>query len=290
MNGQLLVNESLSKYTSWRVGGLAEQMYLPAGRQDLIDFLQQLPNNSPIFWLGLGSNLLVGDGGITGTVINTRGRLKQMQCTEDGKVLVEVGVACPHVARFCMEQGLVGAEFLAGIPGTMGGALKMNAGAFGTETWDIVAHVEMINSIGQVNWCDPSSFEIGYRSVKGVDNEWFLAVELQLQSGDSELSQQKIKQLLAQRAMTQPTNKATCGSVFKNPNRDYAARLIEISGLKGYCIGDACVSDKHANFIENRGGATAKDIEQLIHYIQQQVLNQQGVNLHTEVCKVGEFL
>ncbi len=290
MTGVLLKNELLAKYTSWRVGGPAEQMYLPEDKDDLIAFISKLPKSGKMFWLGLGSNLLVRDGGIQGTVINTRGRLKVMSMIDTNKVYVEAGVPCAHVARFCMGLGLTGAEFLAGIPGTMGGALKMNAGAFGGETWNIVETVEMINTRGQVSKRGVEAFEVAYRSVKGVEDEWFLAVELLLTKGESELSQQKIKDLLEQRALTQPTNKPTCGSVFKNPPGDYAARLIDASGLKGYVIGGACISEKHANFIENTGNATAADIETLIEYIQQQVLLQQGINLQTEVCKVGEPL
>jgi len=290
MKGTLLNNERLAKYTSWRVGGPAERMYLPAGREDLISFLKTLPADENVYWLGLGSNLLVRDGGIKGTVINTRGRLKDMQLVDSNKVYVEAGVPCAHVARFCVGLGLTGAEFLAGIPGTMGGALKMNAGAFGGETWNIVDSVEMINTSGTVTKRGVQGFEVAYRSVKGLDGEWFLSVELKLAQDGSKLSQQKIKDLLEKRNLTQPTNKPTCGSVFKNPTGDYAARLIEACGLKGYSIGGACVSEKHANFIENTGDASAADIEALIAHIQLQVQQQHNVSLKTEVCRVGEAL
>lgn len=290
MKGTLLTNEPLAKYTSWRVGGPAEQMYLPAGKEDLIEFLKTLPKQENVYWLGLGSNLLVRDGGIKGTVINARGRLKGMQLLDSGKVYVEAGVPCAHVAKFCIGLGLAGAEFLAGIPGTMGGALKMNAGAFGGETWNIVESVEMINADGAVRKRGTEGFEVAYRSVKGLQDEWFLSAELNLNKGEAEISQQKIKDLLGERGLTQPTNKPTCGSVFKNPPGDYAARLIEASGLKGYAIGGACISEKHANFIENAGDATAANIEELIAYIQQQVQLLQQVSLNTEVCRVGETL
>ncbi|MDD2800276.1 MAG: UDP-N-acetylmuramate dehydrogenase, partial [Methylococcales bacterium] len=253
MRGSLLLNEPLAKYTSWRVGGPAERMYIPADRQDLCDFIKALPTAEPVFWMGLGSNLLVRDGGIRGTVVNTKGRLKEMRLIGTGLVYVEVGVPCAHVARFCGEHGLSGAEFLAGIPGTMGGALKMNAGAFGGETWGIVKNVETIDVDGQVKQREPEQFTVGYRSVKGVDGEWFLAATLSLEAGDVVASQQKIKNLLEHRAKTQPTNQPSCGSVFRNPPDDFAARLIEQSGLKGYAIGGACVSEKHANFIVNTG-------------------------------------
>ncbi|WP_305909266.1 UDP-N-acetylmuramate dehydrogenase [Methylomarinum sp. Ch1-1] len=286
--GKLLANEPLAKYTSWRVGGPAEKMYLPSDKDDLIRFIAAQPEHEEIFWLGLGSNLLVRDGGIQGVVINSRGRLKEMKLLDSARVYVEAGVPCAHVARYCSDLGLTGAEFLAGIPGTMGGALRMNAGAFGGETWNIVDCVEMINHRGEVSKRDKNDFEVAYRSVKGLAGEWFLSVELILTQGESVLSQQKIKALLERRATTQPTNKPTCGSVFKNPPGDYAARLIEACGLKGFCIGGACVSEKHANFIENQGHATSADIETLIDHIRTQVEEKQGVSLQTEVCIVGE--
>jgi len=287
MKGRLLTNEKLAKYTSWRVGGCADRLYIPLDRADLIEFVAQLPANEPVFWMGLGSNLLIRDGGIRGTVINTKGRLKAMRRTDEGAVYVEAGVPCAHVARFCAEQGLVGAEFLAGIPGTMGGALKMNAGAFGGETWTLVNQVDMLTARGEVIIRPPQDFTVSYRSVKGRDGEWFLSALLQLPEGDTIASQQKIKGLLEKRAQTQPTNQPSCGSVFKNPEGDFAARLIEQSGLKGYCIGGACVSEKHANFIVNTGKATAANIETLISYVQAKVNEQHGVMLRTEVCMVG---
>ncbi len=213
-----------------------------------------------------------------------------MQSVDSEKIYVEAGVACAHVARFCTELGMTGAEFLAGIPGTMGGALKMNAGAFGGETWNIVDSVEMINSNGQITCREPKDFEVNYRSVRGLEDEWFLSVILELKKGESQASQQKIKALLEQRALTQPTNKPTCGSVFKNPPGNYAAQLIESCGLKGYVLGGACVSTKHANFIENMGKATAADIENLIEYIQLQVNKQHDITLQIEVCKIGDPL
>ncbi|MGZ8190191.1 MAG: UDP-N-acetylmuramate dehydrogenase [Methylococcaceae bacterium] len=288
MKGRLLHNEKLAKYTSWRVGGVADQLYVPFDREDLIEFIKALPDNESVFWMGLGSNLLVRDGGIRGTVINTKGRLKALKLAEDGSVYVEAGVPCAHVARFCGEQGLTGAEFLAGIPGTMGGALKMNAGAFGGETWRVVRQVETINSKGTVTVRLPQDFQISYRSVKGAEGEWFLAANLTLEPGDSQESLQKIKGLLEQRAKTQPTNQPSCGSVFKNPPGDYAARLIEQTGLKAYAIGGACVSEKHANFIVNTGNATAAEIEALIKYVQRKVEENYGVALQTEVCMIGE--
>ncbi|MCF7971943.1 MAG: UDP-N-acetylmuramate dehydrogenase [Methylococcaceae bacterium] len=289
-NGQLLKHESLAKYTSWRVGGEAESLYIPVDKQDLQLFLTSLADHEPVLWLGLGSNVLIRDGGIKGTVINTKGKIRQMHLLDDVRVYVECGVPCAHVARFCSEHGLSGAEFLAGIPGTMGGALKMNAGAFGAETWDLVESVEMMSVGGMIKSRRANEFEVSYRSVKEVDNACFLSAILKLSADIDLAGQEKIKKLLAQRAATQPTNLPTCGSVFKNPEHDFAARLIEASGLKSYAIGGAVVSEKHANFIVNTGTATALDIEQLINYVKSEVSRQQGVELQTEVCIIGDKL
>ncbi len=290
LRGQLLEHELLAKYTSWRVGGEAERMYIPADKQDIQRFISGLCVNEQVFWLGLGSNLLIRDGGLQGTVINTRGKVKQMNLLSEAKIYVECGVPCAHVARFCSEHGLSGAEFLAGIPGTMGGALKMNAGAFGGETWDLVESVEKISVGGMAVHCNADEFEVSYRAVKGVGNDCFLSAVLKLTQDEDQTAQKKIKKLLAQRVATQPTNLPSCGSVFRNPANDYAARLIEASGLKGYSIGGAEVSKKHANFIVNTRDAKAADIEQLIEYVQSEVAKKQGVELHTEVCIIGDKL
>ena len=290
LKGRLLKQEPLRKYTSWRVGGPAQQMYFPADRADLQTFLTTLPAMEPVFWIGLGSNLLIRDGGIHGTVIYTRGRLKEMALLEDDLVYVEAGVPCAHVARFCADAGLAGAEFLVGIPGTMGGALKMNAGAFGSETWEFVESVEMIDAAGGTTLRRPDDFHIAYRSVRTPAREWFVAARLRLLKGSRAASLEKMRELLARRAETQPTNQATCGSVFKNPPGGHAAKLIEASGLKGFCIGGACVSEKHANFIINTGTATAADIEALIEHVRAEVAAREGIKLQSEVCIVGERL
>ncbi|HFE32402.1 MAG TPA: UDP-N-acetylmuramate dehydrogenase, partial [Gammaproteobacteria bacterium] len=202
----------------------------------------------------------------------------------------EAGVSCAKVARFAARHGLTGAEFLAGIPGTLGGALAMNAGAFGGETWSIVRAVETLDRHGQRHRRTPDEYEIGYRHVRGPVGEWFVAAELQLCPGDTEAGQARIKELLARRGATQPTKQANAGSVFRNPEGDYAARLIEACGLKGVCEGAACVSEKHANFIVNTGGATAAQMEALIQRVADTVERQQGVRLVREVHIVGEAL
>ena len=243
-------------------------------------------------WLGLGSNLLIRDGGVRGTVIATQGLLNAMSLLPTGHVRAEAGVTCAKVARFCSASLLQGAEFLAGIPGTMGGALAMNAGAFGSETWDKVVAVETINRQGELLVRLPSEFKVAYRSVEGMQDEWFVAAHLQLKSISQEQQdeiKQNIKSLLAERNDKQPIGQASCGSVFRNPVGDHAARLIEAAGLKGQCQGGACVSEKHANFIINTGAATADDIERLVNQVSEVVYQTQGVRLHREVRIVGEY-
>jgi UDP-N-acetylmuramate dehydrogenase len=278
----------MSKHTSWRVGGKADCYYQPADIDDLALFLSQRDADEPLTWIGLGSNVLVRDGGIRGTVIATSGVLKGLQRLQSNRVRAEAGVACAKVAKFCAREGLVGAEFLAGIPGTMGGALAMNAGAFGGETWDIVAAVETLQSDGNRMRRLPEEYQIAYRSVKGPQEEWFVAAELELKPGDTQASQARIKELLSKRSESQPIQIPNAGSVFRNPPGDYAARLIEASGLKGYCIGGACVAEKHANFILNTGNASAADIEQLIEHVAVTVEAKHGVKLKREVRIIGE--
>ncbi|MGB0237999.1 MAG: UDP-N-acetylmuramate dehydrogenase [Cycloclasticus sp.] len=288
--GQLKEREPLARYTSWRVGGEADYFYKPANIEDTQHYLRSLSGDESVLWLGLGSNVLVRDGGVRGVVIYTRGCLKQMEQTPDELLMVEAGVPCALVAKFAAEKNLSGAEFLAGIPGTMGGALAMNAGAFGGETWPLVKRVVMLNRHGDLIERQANEFTVGYRSVSVAEDEWFVACYLDLPKGVHEAGREKIRQLLAKRSKTQPTNIPSGGSVFKNPEGDYAARLIEATGLKGYRLGGAQVSEKHANFILNTGEATAKDIESLIDDVKNQVKEQHGVLLETEIRIIGEEL
>jgi UDP-N-acetylmuramate dehydrogenase len=278
----------MSRHTSWRVGGPADYFYIPADIQDLALFLKTLSPQQAIYWVGLGSNLLVRDGGLRGTVVATSGALGDLRKISDTEVRVEVGVASAKVARFTVEQGLSGAQFFCGIPGTIGGALAMNAGAFGGETWDIVDTVETIDRHGQLRMRERADYAIGYRRVEGPAGEWFVAAHLHLRKGDVADGKARIRSLLARRGQTQPTQLANAGSVFKNPPGDYAARLIEASGLKGACEGGACVSELHANFVINRGSATAADIEHLVEKVREHVRRVQGVTLELEVRIVGE--
>lgn len=288
LRGRLLKEELLSKHTSWRVGGPADRLYIPADADDLAMFLQTLPHDEPIHWVGLGSNLLVRDRGVRGTVILTSGALSGVSLIEAERVRAEAGVPSAKVARFCVTHGLTGAEFLAGIPGTVGGALAMNAGAFGGEFWKLVEAVETVDRRGERRTRPKSDYAVGYRSVKTPATEWFVAAHLQLERGEHSRARTLIKSLLAKRGATQPTQLPNAGSVFKNPTGDHAARLIEAAGLKGDRIGGACVSELHANFIVNTGNATAGDIERLIEHVRTVVERRFGVRLETEVRIIGE--
>jgi len=238
-------------------------------------------------FIGLGSNLLVRDGGIRGTVISLKGSLSDITLLENNVIRAGAGSSCAKLSRYCHRNNLLGGEFFAGIPGLLGGALAMNAGAFGGDTWSVIESVVTIDMQGNVYTRTPEDYEIVYRSVKGNKNEWFISADIKLVSGDGEVAVQNVKALLEKRNQTQPTGLLSCGSVFKNPQGDYAARLIEASGLKGFKIGDAIVSEKHANFIINNGKASASDIEKLINLVQKTVEQKQGVKLQSEVKIVG---
>tara|TARA_B110000285_G_scaffold90649_1_gene103945 strand:- start:327 stop:1217 length:891 start_codon:yes stop_codon:yes gene_type:complete len=289
IEGELRINEPLAKYTSWRVGGIAHQLYLATNKLDLASFLSQLPESEPILWLGLGSNVLVRDGGFAGTVISTAGILKNLDVKGES-IEAEVGVYCNKLAKQAARSGLTGAGFLAGIPGTLGGALAMNAGAHGTEIWSLIVGVTTIDREGQLHHRAPEEFKVGYRHVVMPIDEWFVSAVLGLREGDKAYEIDEIKSLLKKRNLSQPTNQPSAGSVFRNPENDFAARLIEASGLKGLVIGGAAVSKKHANFIVNMGDATAADIEALIVHVQQTIELEHGVLLEPEVHIVGELV
>jgi UDP-N-acetylmuramate dehydrogenase len=287
--GTLLFNEPLAQYTTWRVGGLASKLYKPVHSADLALFLRNLPQREPLLWLGLGSNSLIKDTGFSGTVILTQGCLKEINLLDPQTVKVEAGVSCASMARFCARNNLSGAEFWAGIPGTMGGALRMNAGCHGGETWESVVELQTMTRHGEIRVRKPQEYEVAYRHVSGPMDEWFISATFKFPSGDKEISLRRIKDLLAHRANTQPTNEYNCGSVFRNPPGDFAARLIESCGLKGLTVGGATVSQKHANFIINHeGSATAADIEALIYLVQTKVQKQTTIELMREVHIIGD--
>jgi len=293
LRGVLRLNEPMAKHVSWRAGGAAARAYSPADSADLAAFLATLPAREPVSFVGLGSNLLVRDGGFRGTVVlmhNPGGAMR----AEGDLIYSEAGTASPKVARFSATHGFEGAEFLAGIPGTVGGALAMNAGCYGSETWDVVARVQTISRAGKLNERGPDEFEIGYRHTelrraKLGEDEWFVAAWFRFRAGDQKLARKRIKELLAMRLATQPLELPNAGSVFRNPPGDHAARLVEAGGLKGRDIGGARISEKHANFIVNpKGRARASDIEALIELARDTVMSRFGIELVPEIRIVGE--
>jgi UDP-N-acetylmuramate dehydrogenase len=300
----------MAKHVSWRAGGVVDRAYLPADLDDLRVFLRSLSAEEPVHFVGLGSNLLVRDGGLRGTVVFTHWALRTIALEKstgrEGEIRVDAGVASPKVARFAAMHDLVGAEFLAGIPGTIGGALAMNAGCYGGETWNVVRKVITLDHAGDLHERHAREYRIGYRTVvkrcsqianvspaaalerrSGID-EWFVSAVLALPRGDGAESRAKVKDLLSRRIASQPLGEPNAGSVFRNPPGTYAAKLIEDCGLKGNAIGGAVISPKHANFIINVGKARAADIEALIELAQARVKEKFGIELEREVRIVGE--
>jgi UDP-N-acetylmuramate dehydrogenase len=283
---RVLHDVPMAKHTSWHVGGPADLFFTPRDAMDLAAFLRQLPPEVPLLWVGLGSNLLVRDGGIRGAVISTHGALGALERLSATRIQAEAGVPCGRIARQCVKWGLGPAEFFAGIPGTLGGALAMNAGAWGEETWSHVVEVDVLDRHGARHTRKAADYDIGYRSVKGPADEWFIGARLEFERKPG-VNTEAIRELLDKRKQTQPIGEWSCGSVFTNPPGDHAARLIESAGLKGFRIGDASVSAKHANFIINHGAARAADVEALIHHVQSTVAQVHGIALTTEVRIVG---
>jgi UDP-N-acetylmuramate dehydrogenase len=316
LRGEMRCDVPMSRHTSWRAGGAAERMYQPADLNDLLAFLRGLSDEEPLHAVGLGSNLLVRDGGLRGTVLLLHGALGGLRLEADGSVYAEAGVPGAKLARFAALHNLRGAEFCAGIPGTVGGMLAMNAGCYGSEIWEKVLRVQTVDRSGALHERASSDYEIGYRHValrekgegrreKGKTSkpgevtlppspfplppeEFFIAAMLKFEAGDGDIARQEIKALLGKRITSQPLNLPNAGSVFRNPPGDHAARLIQQCGLKGRRIGGAQVSEKHANFIVNTGGATAADIENLIDEVRTAVRQQTGIDLHPEVRIIGE--
>ena len=287
--GLLKQGEPLARHTSWRVGGPAERYFEPADRDDLVNFVKQLPPQEPILWLGLGSNLLVRDGGVRGTVISLHGSLDGLTLESERVIRAEAGVHCARLAKFAQQKKRAGLGFLAGIPGTVGGALAMNAGAWGSETWANVTEVEVLYRDGRSGWVLPEAFHYSYRHVETPkDFCGFLAARFRVSDDSDGAHERYTREALAKRKASQPVGKPSAGSTFRNPPHEYAARLIEGCGLKGHRLGGAQVSTHHANFIITDAGATAADVEALIVHIQKVVKQQSKVELQTEVVIVGE--
>jgi UDP-N-acetylmuramate dehydrogenase len=286
-SARVLHDVPMAKHTSWHAGGTADLFFTPRDIMDLASFIRQLPPEVPLMWIGLGSNLLVRDGGLRGAVVSTHGALGALERHSATRIRAEAGVPCGRIARQCVKWGLGPAEFFAGIPGTLGGALAMNAGAWGEETWRHVVEVEVLDRKGVRHTRAADEYEVGYRHVKGPSDEWFIGARLEFERKPG-VNSNAIKDLLDKRRETQPIGEWSCGSVFTNPPGAHAAQLIESAGLKGFRIGDASVSEKHANFIINHGAARSADIEAVILHVQKTVAAVHGVELTTEVRIVGD--
>ena len=289
LRGKLRQDEPMARHTSWRLGGPADGYYVPADLPDLQNFLAQLAPTTDVLWVGLGSNLLIRDGGFRGQVIAPLNALKQIELQLDGDLYAECGSSCARLAKFCQKKGLTGADFFAGIPGTVGGALAMNAGAFGGETWTAVQQLIMIDRQGNLRQRQADEFQVDYRHVSMPQTEWFAAALFRFEPRAAG-EESNIRQLLRQRNASQPIGEPSCGSVFKNPPGQHAAQLIEAAGLKGHRLGSARVSEKHANFIISDTDTLAADVEMLIDYIRDRVAQQFDVQLESEVRIVGEAL
>lgn len=283
----LLYEEPMARHTSWRVGGAADIYFEPDSIDALREFLVSLSAATPVTFIGLGSNLLVRDGGIRGAVICTSHLPRIFETAADGRVNASAALPCATLAKRCARLGLGPAAFFAGIPGSLGGALAMNAGAFGGETWDSVAGVETVDRSGRIRERSKDEFSIGYRSVLGAGGEWFLGARFAF-SGTQSTEGDEIRALLRLRSDKQPLGLPSAGSVFRNPAGRHAGELIERAGLKGMRRGGAMVADKHANFIINTGSASAADIEELIEAVRRHVLEATGIELEPEVRIIGE--
>jgi UDP-N-acetylmuramate dehydrogenase len=286
-HARVVFDAPLSKYTSWHAGGPADVFFTPRDVTDLSSFLRQLPAAAPTLWIGLGSNLLVRDGGVRGAVISMNGTLGTLERVSATRIQAQAGVPCARLARQCVKWGLGPAEFFAGIPGTLGGALAMNAGAWDGETWRHVIEVDVLDRSGARHTRPYSDYKISYRQVRGPADEWFVAARMEFERKPG-VNDAAIRDLLERRKATQPIGEWSCGSVFTNPPGEHAGRLIEKAGLKGFRIGDASVSEKHANFIINHGAARAADIEALIVHVQRTVAEFHHIELKTEVRIVGD--
>jgi len=290
LKNKLQRNHPLAEYTSWKIGGPAEYFYRPMDLEDLVQIMR-VWQEEPIMVLGAASNVLIRDAGIKGLVIYLRNSLTKFDELDDSNIRVEAGVELMHLVEKCVSLGMFDAAFMSGIPGTVGGALKMNAGAYGERIWNHVVAVETINRSGEIKLKQAKDFAVGYRQVDSLaKDEWFVAAQFNFTRGEVQAAKQQVQTYLQKRSKSQPLDFPSCGSVFRNPEGDYAARLIEACGLKGKQIGGARVSEKHANFIINCGNAIAVDVETLMQEIITKVESSSSVKLIPEVHILGDIL
>lgn len=287
---RLLFDEPMSNHTTFKVGGEADCMILIEKEEEilnLIPFFQKIEQD--YFILGNGSNLLVGDKGYRGVVLKLGDGMKQIT-VEKNRIHVQAGALLSQTAAAARDAGLTGMEFAAGIPGSIGGAIVMNAGAYDGEMKQIVESVKVMNNDGEIMVLDNDTMEFGYRT-SIIKNRPFVVLEvvLQLKQGDKEKIQTRMDELAELRRSKQPLNYASAGSTFKRPEGYFAGKLIMDAGLRGYQVGGAQVSEKHCGFVINKENATAADVKQLMQDVTDKVMRQYGVTLEPEVKMIGEF-
>ena len=287
IKGKFRSNISLKEFNTWKVGGKAEYLYEPDNIEELKLFLK-LSKDTKITFLGNGSNVLIRDGGVSGCVICLKNSLNNYKFSKNNEYVFEAGLSCMKIAQITAKDNYGGLEFLCGIPGSLGGALAMNAGCYGGNIWEKVSKVDLINKNGELLEKNKDDFIIGYRNVELEDNNFFVNATFSLQKNKLKNSLDIIKDYLKDRRSKQPTGQPSCGSVFKNPENFYAANLIDSLDLKGYKIGGAYVSKKHANFIIAEKLASSNDIENLIEYVQKKVYEEKKIFLETEVEFIGK--
>lgn len=285
---QILLNEPMARHTTFRVGGPADIMFFPEHESQVLEAMQMVRDHDlPCYVIGNGSNLIVRDGGIRGMVIVLGDKFGSVACTGD-MVQAQAGAPMARVAAAAQSAGLTGLEFISGIPGTLGGGCAMNAGAYGGQLSDVLLDARVLLD-GEIQTLSQAEMEMGYRTTLPLKRGGIvLAARFALQKGDPEAIAARMKALNARRRDKQPLNFPSAGSVFKRPEGFFAGALIEEAGLKGRTVGGAQVSEKHAGFIINIGGATAKDVLRLIGEVQEAVSVRFGISLETEVRVIGE--
>lgn len=289
VTGDVLIDEPLSRYTHYRLGGPADILVLPASIDDVVTVQQAAHQRGiPVTVLGGGSNVLIADAGLRGIVLRIGREMKKVAFSDD-VIEAECGAPFPRLGRMAVQRGLAGLEFAAGVPGTVGGALAMNAGAHNSTTADVVESVTVVDGRGDVITLSRDEMDFAYRTSRLQKQPGLIAVKakLRLQAASPKEVRERLQTFMEKRRRTQPVGTKNAGSVFKNPPGDFAGRLVEAAGCKGMTVGDAIVSPMHANFIINRGEATADDVRRLIDNVQATVYERFGVLLEPEVRMLG---
>ncbi len=289
VRGRLTAGSLLSKVTWFQVGGPAEVLFRPADSEDLLAFLRDLPAAIPVTAIGVGSNLLVRDGGVPGVVLRLTRGFASVE-VEGETLIAGAGALDVNVAKTAAAAGLTGLEFLVGVPGTIGGAVRMNAGAYGRETKDVLLWAEAADRQGRLHRLGPEELAFSYRS-SALPPDWIvLRAALAATPGDPAAIARRMGEIQGQRSETQPIRSRTGGSTFKNPEGHKAWQLIDAAGCRGLVHGDAQVSEKHCNFLINLGQATASDLEELGEEVRRRVLAHSGIRLEWEIKRIGETL